>query len=130
MSKKILVVDDDPQILDIVKVFLEQGGFIVKLCADGLTAIDELHADHFDLMILDINMPIISGFKSLNRVRANPVTKNIPVIMLTINRSANDVIKASKYNVTDFVIKPPVREELLKRIEKALNNINKELKSG
>ena len=130
VRKKILVVDDDSQILDIVKVFLEQGGFEVILCRDGITAIDELHAAHFDLIILDINMPVISGFKTLNRVRANPVTKHIPVIMLTINSSATDVYKARKHNVTDFIIKPPVREDLLNRIEKAFNNFNKEFKSG
>lgn len=119
-SRSVLVVDDDPQIQELIKFFLEKENMIVHVCGDGFTALDLLQAQRFDLMILDISMPGMDGFKTLSLVRKNPATANLRVLMLTSNKHANDVIKATQYGVSDYIIKPPVREEILKRVERAL----------
>jgi DNA-binding response OmpR family regulator len=71
-------------------------------------------------MILDISMPGMDGFETLSLIRKNPATANLRVLMLTSNKHVNDVIKATQYGVSDYIIKPSVREEILKRVERAL----------
>ena len=119
-SRSVLVVDDDPQIQELIKYFLEKENMIVHVCGDGFTALDLLQTQRFDLMILDISMPGMDGFKTLSLIRKNPATANLRVLMLTSNKHANDVIKATQYGVSDYIIKPSVREEILKRVERAL----------
>lgn len=119
-SRSVLVVDDDPQIQELIKFFLEKENMIVHVCGDGFTAIDLLQTQRFDLMILDISMPGMDGFETLSLIRKNPATVSLRVLMLTSNKHANDVIKATQYGVSDYIIKPPVREEILKRVERAL----------
>lgn len=123
MRRNILVVDDDPQIQDLVKFFLEQAGFNIKICKNGYEALEELYNNNYDLIILDINMPLMNGYKTLIRIRATPSIKNIPVLMLSVNQNRDDVVRAQKYNIADYIIKPPIREDLLKRVERVLGGL-------
>lgn len=123
MNKKILVVDDDPQIQDLVKFFLDQAGFNVQVSKNGYEALNLLLVTKFDLVILDINMPLMNGFKTLMRIRATPAIRKTPVLMLTANKGRNDVERAKKYHISDYVIKPPNRKDLLQRVERVFGGL-------
>ena len=120
MRKNILLVDDDKHIQELVSFFLEQAGFVVRVCVNGFAAIDELQKNHYDLVILDILMPHLNGFKVLNSIRKDPKMKDLPVLMLSSAGDERAVQKALSNGVSDFVVKPPKREDLLGRIERVL----------
>lgn len=120
MRKNILLVDDDKHIQELVTFFLEQAGFVVRTSADGFTAIEELQTRHFDLIILDIFMPHMNGFQTLNAIRANSKVKGIPILMLTGDGSKRNIERVASEGVTEFVVKPPTRDDLVGRIERML----------
>lgn len=120
MGKKILVVDDDSQIQILLKFFLEKEGFKVQTCGNGSEAINILQVHHFDLMLLDIVMPGMDGFETLAEVRNNPSTEKLHVIMISSNQSPNDVLQAAEYGVASYILKPPKRDELIKRVKHVL----------
>lgn len=117
MRRNVLLVDDDATTLELVSFFLKHAGFVVKECKDGYSALDELQNHPYDLVILDISMPHINGIKALKKIRENSKTKDIPVMMLTSSKDKEDILEAKKNNVTDYIIKPPSRENFIKRIE-------------
>lgn len=120
MRRNILVVDDDLQTVELVTFFLEQSGFVVRSCGDGFSAIAELENHDFDLLVLDINMPHVNGIKALKMIRASEKLKNLPVIMLTASGDKSDIQKASALGVSDYIVKPAKREDLIKRVERIL----------
>ena len=89
MPKTILVVDDDPSIVHLLKEDLEMEGYRVLEGFDGQMALQMAKASSPDLIILDVNMPLISGLKALEYLRENPDTKNTPVMFLTGEASSN-----------------------------------------
>lgn len=117
MRRNVLVVDDDPLIQDLVKFFLEQAGFVARVCQDGYSAWEELNTNPYDLVILDISMPHMNGIKLLRNIRANLALQNLPVIMLTGSQDRDDILRAKKNSVTDYFLKPPEKESFLRRIE-------------
>ena len=120
MKRNILVVDDDPQIRLLITKMLEQGGFLVRAIADGYTAVEELKRFPYDLIILDIMMPLMNGFTTLRNIQSDDNYKKQPIIMLTSSESKEDVIKAKRMGVDDYIMKPPKREDLLSRVENLL----------
>ena len=120
MRKNVLVIDDDPHIQELVSFFLEQAGFVVRVAKDGYSALDELSNNSYDLLILDISMPHMNGFNALRRIRADEKLKDLPVLMLTGSTDKNDVVKANQLGITDYIIKPPKRGDLLSRVERVL----------
>lgn len=120
--RNILLVDDDINIRELVSFFLTQAGFVVKAVQDGFTALADLQADHFDLIILDISMPHMNGYKVLKSLKSLPNIKEIPVIVLTASQSAEDFEKLRE-EVSDYVIKPPDRHDLLGRIERIFGGL-------
>jgi len=120
VRRNILLVDDDEHILELVTFFLTQSGFAVKVERDGFSALEALAQNHFDLMLLDITMPHMNGFKVLRALRGNEKTKYLPVIILTGNGSKEDIVKAKSFQVDDYLMKPPKKEDLFNRIERVL----------
>ena len=90
MTAKILIVDDEPDILQIAKLILEEAKYQVIIASDGKEAIRKAEVETPDLMLLDIRMPEMNGFEVCNRLKALPKTKNIPIIMFTILVHEND----------------------------------------
>jgi len=117
VRRNVLVVDDDPLIQDLVKFFLEQAGFVVRVCKDGHSAWDELNSNPYDLVILDISMPHMSGMKVLKSIRASAILRELPVIMLTSSQDKDDILLAKRNKVTDYLTKPPEKDTFLKRVE-------------
>lgn len=121
MAKKIMVVDDEPHLVELLGAILETEGYEVIRCHDGREALEKLEAVKPDLAILDMMMPGMSGREVCEQIRKNPKTKDIKVIFLTVARfseTGKDVLKELK--VFDYITKPFENEDLIKRIKKAL----------
>ncbi len=112
----VLVVDDDPDVCDLVTYKLEQSGFDVRRASDGDAALREVAAQIPDLVLLDVMMPGISGLEVLQRWRANAETAVMPVIMLTAKAQENDVERGFELGADDYVVKPFSPRELARRV--------------
>jgi DNA-binding response OmpR family regulator len=120
MTERILVVDDDPDILQFVQMNLELDGFEVELAGGGREALEKAAAAPPDLMLLDVMMPEIDGLTVLRRMRSDPPTANIPVIVLTARSLAEDRVKGLDLGADDYITKPFDLEELISRIRTVL----------
>ena len=113
MSKKILVVDDEPQIVKVVKAYLEQSGFQVVTAADGKTALTTFQREKPDFMILDLNLP---GMDGLDVCRAVRHESNIPILMLTARVEEADKLVGLELGADDYVVKPFSPREVVARV--------------
>lgn len=120
MSERILVVDDDPDILQFVRLNLELDGFDVDLAGGGREALERASEAPPDLMLLDVMMPEIDGLTVLRRLRSDPATANIPVIVLTARSLAEDRVKGLDLGADDYITKPFDLEELIARVRTVL----------
>lgn len=121
MDFKIVVAEDDPQIARLITFKLEREGFITSWVDDGGKAYDTIVSLLPDLVILDIMMPVMSGFEVLEMVKKNEQTCHIPIIILTSKSQEQDVLKGFSLGITDYIIKPFSPSELMARIKRALN---------
>lgn len=119
----VLVVDDDPDVCELVRYKLEQSGFDVRRASDGDQALSEVEAEVPDLVLLDIMMPGMSGLEVLERWRANEATEKLPVIMLTAKAQENDVERGFELGADDYVIKPFSPRELVRRVTAVLSRL-------
>jgi DNA-binding response OmpR family regulator len=117
----VLVVDDDPDVCDLVTYKLEQSGFDVRRASDGDQAIREVARKVPDLVLLDVMMPGVTGLEVLERWRADEVTAAMPVIMLTAKAQENDVERGFELGADDYVIKPFSPRELVRRVTAVLS---------
>jgi len=120
MSERILVVDDDPDILQFVQMNLELDGFRVDVADGGQSALDQAAERPPDLMLLDIMMPEIDGLTVLRRMRSDPPTASVPVIILTARSLAEDRVKGLDLGADDYITKPFDLEELVARVRTVL----------
>ena len=117
-GKHVLVVDDSAAIRHMVSYLLESAGYATEQAEDGEQAITKLITDHVDLVLLDINMPVMDGFETLKRLRQDRALAATKVIMLTTQEGEEDRKQAQQLGVVDYVIKPFVPSELLVLVEK------------
>jgi DNA-binding response OmpR family regulator len=103
---RLLIVDDDPDILKMADRILSHAGHQVVTAGDALKAIDLLGGGGFDVLVSDANMPLYSGFELIQTVRANPRYEHLSVAMLTGLRERKDVEKAVRAGVDDYIVKP------------------------
>lgn len=103
---RILVVDDDPILREVVSSTLTIAGLSVTEAEDGADAVTKLIGAHFDLVITDLSMPRLDGFGVLKHIRANPATRNLPVIVITTHDNPEAVAQAYSAGATSFLIKP------------------------
>ncbi len=120
-SARVLFVDDDPYISDIVKNTLETEGYQVSLASNGKTAVDFLNNDQADLVLLDIKLPDINGLDILKDIRQK---SQVPVIMLTGVRETESLAKSFELGADDYVQKPFRTGELIARIRAKLRRPN------
>ena len=116
----ILVVDDDQQNLELVQVYLEDIECETLAARDGLEALEMVAAKQPDLILLDVMMPKMSGFEVCRRLKQNPETSNIPIIMVTALNEFGDIERGIDSGTDDFVSKPINKLELLTRIRTML----------
>ncbi|MGO0883622.1 response regulator transcription factor [Clostridioides difficile] len=117
MSKRILVIEDDIDIQNIIKTFLENAGYTIITANDGLDGIEKFKKQQFDLILLDILMPKIDGFVVCKMIRNE---SNIPIIILTALDEETDQVKGFELKVDDYITKPFSTIVLLKRVEAVL----------
>ena len=118
MTTSILLLEDDLQLSDTVKQFLELKGYAVLCAYDGLQAQDIVFEKHIDLMLLDVKVPHLNGFEFLKSLRAEG--KDIPAIFITSLNSVEDVEKGFEVGCDDYIRKPFALKELLVRVESQL----------
>ena len=114
---KILLVDDDPDLLAVTGFALQQAGFLVVKAVDGTSALDLFEREQPDLAVLDINLPGLSGFELARRVRAKG---NVPIMMLTVRNEEEDLVRALELGADDYLTKPFSPRTLLARIRALL----------
>ncbi len=114
---KILLLEDDVALSDILSDFLSDSGFNVTLCENGQNALENLIEKHFDLAILDINTPNLSGLEVLKELRIR-YKNNIPIIIITAYQDINNLKQAFENRADDYIRKPFDLEELSLRISK------------
>ncbi|MEY3323625.1 MAG: hypothetical protein RLZZ417_3208 [Bacteroidota bacterium] len=115
---RILVVEDEENIRDLVKLNLELENFEVVATANGREALKLVSGQHFDLILLDVMLPEMDGFQICEQIRLSDL--QIPIIFLTAKEGSNDRIQGLKNGADDYVVKPFVFEELLLRINNLL----------
>jgi len=113
----ILIVDDEPQIRRVMRTTLSSHGYAVVEAASGEEALEKLRAVRPDLIVLDVNMPGISGLETCAEIRTS---SDVPIIMLTIRNSERDKVQALDAGADDYVVKPFGVQELMARIRAAL----------
>ena len=116
----ILVVDDDQQNLELVQAYLEDIECETVAAHDGIEALERVAKDKPDLILLDVMMPKMSGFEVCRRLKVDPATSNIPVIMVTALNEFGDIERGIDSGTDDFVSKPINKLELLTRIRTML----------
>jgi DNA-binding response OmpR family regulator len=114
---KILVIEDEANIVDIIKLYLEQAGYTVACASDGIAGL-ELHArEHPDLVILDLMLPILDGMEVCRRIRN---WANTPILMLTARQGEDDRINGLEAGADDYLVKPFSPRELVSRVKAIL----------
>lgn len=125
----ILIVDDNQTNLDVLFELLRNYGFKVLVALDGESAIEQIEYIHPDLILLDIMMPGIDGFETCRRLKAEPETRDIPIIFMSALSDTLDKVKGFQTGAVDYITKPFQHEEVLSRIETHLTirNLQKKL---
>ena len=119
---KILLVDDEPDLIDTIQCRLEANNFVVSTASNGEEGLQKAASNMPDLILLDTNMPVMNGHQMLERLRKDPDLKEIPVIMCTALCEAQDIAAASSYGISDYVTKPFDYADLIEKITNALEN--------
>ena len=125
VKTRILVADDDRDILELVVFKLTQAGYDVVAVADGVAALAAIEANPPRLAILDVMMPGLSGIDVLRKLRANEATKDLDVILLTARSHDSDIDAGFVTGASDYVIKPFSPRELLHRVNTLLERGNR-----
>jgi CheY-like chemotaxis protein len=119
-NKKILIVDDEADILTTFSNRLRLNGYQVTTASDGREALEKADSEKPDLILLDLMMPGIDGFSVLEALKSNPKHKHIPVIITSVKFHRDSMDKAAGLGADDYLSKPFVASDLLEKIEKLL----------
>ena len=120
MKDRILVVDDDPDILQFVEMNLDMEGFDAQTAESGRVALEVARQRPPDLILLDVMMPELDGLTVLRRLRSSPATSSIPVVLLTAKALAEDRVRGLDLGADDYITKPFDIEELMARVKAVL----------
>jgi len=120
VPERILVVDDEPDLLELVRVNLDRAGFRVETAETGQEALDQLRRSPPDLMVLDLMLPDLSGTEICRRVRASPELAGVAIIMLTAKAEEVDRVVGFEVGADDYVPKPFSPRELVLRVQAVL----------
>jgi len=120
MEKKILIVDDNPDLICILQVLLKNKGYDTVQATNGKQAVDIATAQLPDLIVMDIMMPQMNGLQAARLIRENPKTRSIPILAVTAKFSYEDTQECLESGFNDHIAKPFTGTQLASRIEKLL----------
>jgi DNA-binding response OmpR family regulator len=129
-NQRILVVEDEAKIAQIVSAYLRRDGYQVLLASDGRKALDLARAELPDLIVLDLMLPEISGWDVCRELRRNPRTARVPIIMATAREDVSDRIVGLELGADDYVVKPYDAKELVARVHAVLRRVNEQREVG
>ena len=116
----VLIVDDSPTDVHVMQQALEQGGFRTVAASDGTEAIRKARELHPDLILMDIVMPGMDGFRATRALSNDPATRSIPVIMVSSKSQESDRVWGMRQGAVDFIVKPVTPAQLLEKAQAAL----------
>jgi len=117
---KILVVDDNEQNLELLVAYLDDLDCQVTTAIDGIDALEKVEQQKPDLILLDIMMPRMSGFEACRKLKTDPETRDIPIVMITALNELGDIERGVESGTDDFITKPVNRLELITRVRSLL----------
>jgi two-component system, OmpR family, alkaline phosphatase synthesis response regulator PhoP len=123
---KVLAVDDERHIIRLVQINLERAGYEVVTAADGREGLEKVVAERPDLIVMDVMMPHMDGFEALHHLKADPTTRDIPVIMLTAKAMDTDVYEGWRSGADCYLTKPFNPRELVDFIHRILTSRKEE----
>jgi CheY-like chemotaxis protein len=120
MKNKILIADDDTEMLETLSSMLEGEGYTVVRAENGEEAVELARKELPALVMLDIHMPKMDGLKACKAIKTDKVTKAVPVLMLTVEGSINEIQQAISYGAKTYITKPSSKAEILKVVKSIL----------
>ena len=120
---KILIVDDDVNICELLRLYLEKEGYETAIAHDGETAVEAFENGGFDLVLLDVMMPRVDGWEACRRIRAKG---NVPIIMLTAKGETFDKVLGLELGADDYIVKPFDTKEVVARIKAVLRRTGRQ----
>jgi len=122
VTKAILVADDDPDILSIVSMSLEASGYTVHKATNGREAVDLAREHHPDLVLMDMMMPVVSGYEAVKEIKADDDIKDITIVGLSAKAMASDMERASDVGIDGYITKPFRIAQVLSVVEEYLQS--------
>ncbi|KQI69799.1 chemotaxis protein CheY [Loktanella sp. 3ANDIMAR09] len=116
MAKRVLLIEDEPNIIEALSFILSRAGYTVHTHEDGTTAMDKIRNQRPDMILLDVMLPGRSGFDILRDLRADPSTSDLPVMMLTARGQAKDRALAEALGADQFMTKPFANDEVCAQV--------------
>lgn len=129
-AQEILVVDDEPDIVELVSYNLKKEGFSVSSASDGEEALNKIRKGKFDLVVLDLMLPGIQGIELCRILRKNPETERLPIVMLTAKGEPTDKVLGLEIGADDYLAKPFSPRELIARIKAVLRRTAEKPSTG
>ena len=122
-QKRILCIEDEPEMIDLIRLILGRRGFEVSGATGGKAGLDAMRKQHPDLVLLDLMMPDMDGWEVYQQMKADDATRHIPVIVVTAKaQSIDKVLGLHIAKVDDYIAKPFSPQELLSSVEKTLSS--------
>lgn len=113
-----MVVDDEPDIVRLVSFSLKRHGFQVVEANDGLSALGLAEAEQPDLILMDVMMPVMNGYDASKKLKENPKTEGIPIIMLSAKSQQTEVVAGLESGATEYICKPFTPSDLVAQVTK------------
>ena len=120
MSKKVLIVDDEPSIIVALQFLMEQNGYETLVAFSGEEAMETIARQHPDLILLDIMLPVVDGFEVCQRVRENPEWKDIRIVLVTALGSEANAAKGLALGADAYITKPFANADLVAKVKELL----------
>ena len=127
MGKRVLIVEDDAAIIELLRFLLEQEGLEVEVAHDGLEALDKMEAFSPDLVLLDLRLPKLEGMDVLWEMRQNPRWNNIPAVIISVDSSPQTMLQGWRLGVDSYFVKPFDPDELVRVVRRILSVSRPEL---
>lgn len=119
-KSKVLIVDDEPLNVDYLEQELEDSNYQIITAFNGQEALDKIHREEPDLVLLDLMMPVLDGFAVLAQVKADPLLRDIPIIIISAEHDSKSVVRGIKQGAEDYLTKPINADLLVKKVKEFL----------